>query len=381
MTAKNRIPTEKLNWAQLTALIEASNLLNATLDHEEVLRQLMSLVAMGVDADRATLYLLERSGEELRSIVLFEDALREIRLPLGEGIAGYVAQTGECVNVIDAYDDPRFNPGIDKEIGYQTRTLLTVPLRDPQGRISGVVQAINKRESTFTEEDELYLLALAEQASLALESARLHENMIADCRHLKFLYRVSSLLTSDFTIDREEADKPMLRDVLRAVLEEAAQAMQCETSSILLLDQQKQQLVFLTLAQEQEQDFLEIYVPLEGSISGWAIQNQEAVIVNDVQSDPRFFPGVDEKTGYLTRTLLCAPLTIRGKAIGVLEVLNKQGGGWFKESDLELAQAIANHAALAIESAQHADSLRRLEKNQERWDSDEFPDLLTLLRS
>ena len=125
---------------------------------------------------------------------------------------------------------------------------------------------------------------------------------------------------------------------------------------------------------------MEIDVPLEGSIAGWVIQNEQAVIVNDVQSDPRFYPGADARTGLVTRALIGAPVKVRGKVIGVLEVVNKRGGASFDEADLQLAQAVADHAALAIESARHYESLLRVGEYQERRATAGFLDSLSLLR-
>ncbi len=337
-----------------------------------MLRQLIFLAAEGVQADRATLYLLDEERQELRSLILMEENLHEIRLPIQEGVAGYVARTGETVNLTDAYADPRFSPRIDRQIGYRTRTLLTVPLRDPQGKICGVLQAINKEKGPFQEQDLLYLQALAGQSSLALESARLHSAMVADCRRLKFLYRIGSLLSGEYTRGIES--------ILREVLKEAAEALDAESGSILLPDPARERLVFLTISGEEEPALLQVEVPIEQSIAGWILQNEQAVIINEVQSDPRFFAGVDERTGRVTRTMIGTPLQIRGRTIGVLEVLNKREGRPFTRSDLDLAQAIANHTALALESAQHYETLRRLEEQQERWETSDFPDLLTLLR-
>lgn len=341
---------EELNWAQLAALIEASNLLNASLDHEEVLRQLMTLVARGVNADRATLYLLDEQRGELRSIVLLDERLQEIRLPLAEGLAGYVARTGETVNVADAYADPRFNPRIDQQAEFRTRTVLTVPMRDPQGRINGVVQALNKQQGLFTEGDELYLMALAEQAALALENAFYYADMIANCQRLQFLYRINNLMASETP----------LRDLLGIVIQATADELQAETGSILLRDPRSDdRLVFLTATDEKAQDLLQVAVPLEGSIAGWILQHEQAVIVNKVRQDPRFYPGADEQTGYVTRTLVGAPMQVLGRTIGVLEVLNKRAGGQFSEADLQLVQAVANYAALAMESTRQPERPRQ----------------------
>jgi adenylate cyclase len=380
MKNENQLPTPGgLDKAQLAALMEASKLLNGTLNRDEVLRRLMVLAAQGVDADRATLYLLDEPRRELCSIVALGDeedgTLRKIRVPLEEGLAGYVARTGETVSVTDAYTDPRFSPRIDEETGYRTRTVLTVPLRDPQGRIGGVVQALNKRHGIFSEEDERYLLALAEHAALALENARLHAALAAEYERLSFLYRISSLVTG--------ADTPgemRLRDVLLTVMEGITDVLEVESSGILLWDRHRRRLVFVSVAGPHERALMEIDVPLEGSIAGWVVQNEQAVIVNDVQSDPRHFSGADARTGLVTRTLIGVPVKVRGKVLGVLEVMNKRSGAPFDDEDLRLAQAVADHAAFAIESARHYESLLRVGEYHERRATTGLLDPLTLLR-
>ena len=83
----------------------------------------------------------------------------EIRLPVGKGLAGYVAKTGETVNIVDAYQDPRFNPEIDRRSGYRTHTVLCMPMRDKEGKILGVFQFLNKIECAFTSEDVSFIAA------------------------------------------------------------------------------------------------------------------------------------------------------------------------------------------------------------------------------
>jgi len=353
--------TEGLSKAQMAALIQASKLLNSTLDRDRVLRRLMDLAAQGVDADRATLYLLDGARQELWAIVALGDGVQEIRLPLGEGLAGHVARTGETVNVADAYDDPRFNRQVDKETGYRTRSVLTVPMRDPQGQIGGVVQVINKQRGLFSAADEHYLLALSELAALALENARLHAALAADYERLSFLYRISSLMTG-----KDSSGEVRLRDVLLTVMDGVTGVIQAEASSILLWDQRRRRLVFVAITGEAERELTEVDVPLKGSIAGWVILNEEAVLINDVQNDPRFFSGADKKTGFVTRNMVCAPMKVGDKVIGVLQVLNKAGGGLFDEADLKLLQAVADHAALAINSARHYESLLRVGEHSRR---------------
>jgi HD-GYP domain-containing protein (c-di-GMP phosphodiesterase class II) len=107
-----------------------------------------------------------------------QGAKAEIRLPLGAGIAGAVAQSGAVVSLLDAYQDPRFNRSVDDAEGYRTRTVLCVPMRDAQGEITGVLQALNKRSgASFDAEDEELLIALGGQAAGAIENALLHEEI------------------------------------------------------------------------------------------------------------------------------------------------------------------------------------------------------------
>jgi adenylate cyclase len=360
----------ELDKAQLTALIEASKLLNATLDRDQVLQRLMTLAARGVDADRATLYLLDEPRRELCSIVALGEGLREIHLPLEEGLAGHVARTGETVNVADAYADPRFGRRIDEDTGYHTNTVLAVPMYDPERRVSGVVQTLNKRQGLFSQQDERYLLALAEHAALALENARLHAALAADYERLSFLYRISSLMTTE----------TRLRDVLLTAMEGITEVLEAESSAILLWDRRRSRLAFVAVAGPKERKLMEIDVPLERSIAGWVIRNEQSVIVDDAQNDPRFFAGADERTGLVTRSLIGAPMKVRDKIIGVLEVMNKRGGVPFDQADLQLAQSVADHTALAIESARHYESLLRVGEYRERQATTGFLDRLTLFR-
>src|SRR5581483_8050134 len=102
-----------------------------------------------LDADRGTLFMVDLDSQQLWSRVAQGDGIdgiKEIRIPLGAGIAGYVATTGETVNIADAYADERFNSAVDHETGYRTRTILCMPVRDAGGQVMGVLQLLNKRD-------------------------------------------------------------------------------------------------------------------------------------------------------------------------------------------------------------------------------------------
>ncbi|MBN1209640.1 MAG: GAF domain-containing protein [Myxococcaceae bacterium] len=130
-----------------------------------------------VEADRCSLFILDRERNELWSKVA-QGSKNEIRLPVGSGIAGQVASGGAVINIPDAYADERFNRSFDVSSGYRTQTILCVPMRDANGEVTGVIQALNKRGGrVFDAEDEELLLALGAQAAGAIENALLHEEI------------------------------------------------------------------------------------------------------------------------------------------------------------------------------------------------------------
>lgn len=163
---------------KLSQLIDAAKTVNSTLDLDKLLTIILETALGGVNADRGTVYLLDDLKGELWSKVLKGSDVVEIRLPLGVGIAGHVGKTGEVVNIPDAYADPRFNPEFDKKTGYRTKTILCMPLKNKDGKIIGVFQLINKNEGTFTYDDESFIDALSIHAAIAIENARLAQEMI-----------------------------------------------------------------------------------------------------------------------------------------------------------------------------------------------------------
>ena len=99
-----------------------------------------------------------------------------IRFPVSGGLAGYVARTGEVINIKDAYEDPRFNPAFDKETGFRTKTVLAAPIFNRQGEIIGVTQAMNKNGAVFEREDEDLLKLLSSEIAVALQNSQLYED-------------------------------------------------------------------------------------------------------------------------------------------------------------------------------------------------------------
>ncbi len=160
------------------ALVQASYALHTTLDLDELLGLILTAARSGVRADRGTVFLVSEDREELWSRVLSGDEKLEIRLPLGQGIAGAVGKTGDTIRIDDAYEDDRFDQSWDKKTGYRTRQILCAPIRNRDGVVVGVFQLLNRAEGNFTGEHEEYLASLSIHASLAIENTYLHKSAI-----------------------------------------------------------------------------------------------------------------------------------------------------------------------------------------------------------
>lgn len=164
--------------SRLSALLDVARTLISERDLDTLLQKILQEASRVVDADRGSLFLVDPdTGELWAKIAQGMGAGKELRIPRGVGIAGHVAETGETVKLRNAYDDPRFNTAVDKATGYQTRSLLAVPMVDMQGQIVGVIQVLNKKVGRFTQDDADVLVALGGQAAAAIENAKLHDEI------------------------------------------------------------------------------------------------------------------------------------------------------------------------------------------------------------
>jgi HD-GYP domain-containing protein (c-di-GMP phosphodiesterase class II) len=157
---------------KLQSILDVAKALTAERRLDRLLGLVVDEAAKVAEADRCTLFIADRDRGELWSKVAH--GTEEIRIPLGAGVAGAVAATGAPIRIDDAYADPRFNQDVDHGTGYRTRNLLTVPMRNTKGEVVGVLQALNRRDGAFTDEDEELLGALAGPAASAIENAVLN---------------------------------------------------------------------------------------------------------------------------------------------------------------------------------------------------------------
>jgi len=162
---------------ELSSIIEATKKLNSTLDLGELIHIILQIATRQSGAERGTVFLVDRERNEIWSLVGLGLEQQVIRLPADRGIAGWVAREGSAVRLENAYDDARFEPDIDRKLGFKTKQLMCLPIRNEAGDIIGVLQLLNKPDG-FTDEDEAFLDALSAHVALALEKAQLHRERV-----------------------------------------------------------------------------------------------------------------------------------------------------------------------------------------------------------
>lgn len=161
-----------------TALIEVAQAIAGETDVFALLRLVSERARELLDAEFATLYLVDADRDQLWSAVLQSERLTEIRLPIGNGISGHVAKTGQVINLEDAYNDPRFDRSFDRLSGTRTRSLLTVPMHSRTKGVMGVLQALNKRHGQYFDAADVALVeAFAAISGVAVEAATLYRDL------------------------------------------------------------------------------------------------------------------------------------------------------------------------------------------------------------
>ncbi len=164
----------------LRQILEVTRKLAAPFDLDTMLAEVVDASREVLNADRGTVFLYDDAADEL--VVRVGTGLDHIRIPANKGIVGESAQTRKLINVPDCYADDRFNRAIDRQTGYRSRCMLTIPLVGYEDSLVGVLQILNKNEGVFDEKDEFVGQALAAQAAVVLHRAKITEQMIASER-------------------------------------------------------------------------------------------------------------------------------------------------------------------------------------------------------
>jgi len=225
---------------------------------------------------------------------------------------------------------PLFNPHNSRGAGVM---LYLLPRTERPGGTSGL---------TFNAAELSTLTAFSRATANAWFSLRSLTNVSQRLEDLVLLNEIATTITSN-------RDLP---DLLQQVMLTTSQLLHAEACTLMLLDRKSDELVFSVPSGTKGNALKEYRQPAGRGISGYVARIGEPVIVNDVSKDPRFNKAVDSNTGFKTKSVMCVPLVVRDKTIGVIEVLNKLDGTSFNPNDLALLLMLGAQAAIAVENAQ-----------------------------
>ncbi len=315
---------------------------------DELLETFTLKIGQILQADRTTIFVVDEDRQELWSKVAQGHSDSggagglEIRIPLHKGIAGYVATTGQGLNIPDAYADGRFSNATDRQTGYRTRNILCMPVVNSDQRVVAIAQLLNKAGTEpFSTEDEASFARFAPSIGILLASC---QSFYLAARNQK---GVAALLKAISSMEQSLN----LTVTLQSVMAAARNLMQADRSTLWLMDEPKNEL----WSQVQSADggrLINLRLPADKGIVGHVAITSETLNILDAYRDPRFDVSSDLKTGYRTRNILCMPVfNSGGKLIGVSQLINK-AQGQFTQLDESFMRAFNTQAGIALENAQ-----------------------------
>lgn len=360
------LPTSRRNEASLrqriVAMQEIGQALASTLALDDLLARIMSEVTRLMGAERSTLFLFDKSKREIWSKVLQGTELKEIRLALGKGVAGWVAEKKKIVRIDHPYKDPRFDASFDTRSGFKTSSILCAPIMGAKKHLVGVVQVLNRSGGPFDEDDEHMLAALCTQIAVALENAKLYRQLELKARALEQakhdVERAQFERDLLFTIERQVGVESDVTQLLDGIISVAMKAIGAEAGSISLIDEETGELYFKSALGVKGEEVKKIRLKVGEGVIGFVAHTGQPVMVNDPGRDGRHKKTIARKLRFAARSIICAPMQEGGDVLGAFELLNKTAGtresgryAPFTQEDLKLLTLLAGQAARTLSEA------------------------------
>ncbi len=322
------------------ALREIGQAIGSMLNIDEMLRQVAEIVVKVTGTDLCLIYLLDETGKEL---VLrgasgdTKDVVGKIRLKVGEGITGWVAQQGTHVVLPrEAWRDSRFKRVPLSQDTYHS--MLSVPLRGQNGLV-GVINVRTDPPHEYTRVQISLLDSIARQVGGAVENYNTYRRVEQKASRLSTLSEISRRITSDM----------YLEEILQLIVAMTAETMNFKICSIMLLDESKQELVIKATQSKSRAYTKKPNVKLTESVAGRAVLERRPITIRDVRKTPGYqYPDIARKEGLCS--LISLPLMVKNDIIGVLNCYTGTPHD-FTEDEINLCTAVANQAAISIQNA------------------------------
>jgi sigma-B regulation protein RsbU (phosphoserine phosphatase) len=344
-TARKASPRFKERSELLDFLLEVSSVTSETLDLDKLLSNVSEIVRRAVDSELIAILLYSEKTRDLRirhAVGHREEVVRNLAIPIGEGLTGLAATEQQPILVGDVRSDARYLNAVDA-----VRSELAVPMIARQ-KLVGVIDLQSTRENAYTEYDRGILRLIASRVAIAIENARLYRRVERQNRTLRTLANISQEISSILEID----------ELLKKISTTVRSLINHEAFSILLVDRD-QQLLRHRFSMRYDQRVKLDNIPLGMGITGAAAVAREPVRVRDTSADPRYIashPGI--------RSELAVPLVVHDRVIGVMN-LESEREGYFTEDHVRTLSLLAPQIASSIENARLYEEVARRERRLE----------------
>lgn len=337
-TTRRRKATPKLlgRLRKLETLYKTTALLNTTLETDRLLQLVLRAAVQSLKASSGSLLLLDTEDRVLRFNVatgLKKSEVENRRIPLGEGVTGWVALHGRPLRVPHVHADPQYlqiRPSVQSE--------MAAPLI-VEDQVIGVICVDNLQPDAFGQDDQELLVAVAAQAAKVIQNARLYEELKKRARELETLFSVGQTIVSSLD----------LKEVLERITREAVRLTGTRLCSLMLLDETGQELVLRAEHGSSRQYIRKPNLQVADSLLGQVVLDRNPLYVRDVRQEPRYrFSDLAAREGLCS--LLSVPLIYEGNPIGVLNVYTGSPHA-FPREEVNILSALASLSAIAIEKA------------------------------
>ncbi|XP_050086967.1 dual 3',5'-cyclic-AMP and -GMP phosphodiesterase 11-like isoform X3 [Anopheles aquasalis] len=338
------------------------------LDVRSLCHKILQNVSILLNADRGSLFLVQGKstcgGDNTKKCLvskLFDvcsnstleemEQQDEVKVAWGMGIAGHVAESGEPVNIPDAYQDERFNREIDVQTGYRTKALLCMPIKDASGDVVGVAQVINKQgDQCFTPADEKIFSSYLQFCGIGLRNAQLYEKSQLEVKRNQVLLDLARMIFEE---------QSTIEHMVFRILTHMQSLIQCQRVQILLVHEASKgsfSRVFDFEANDLSGDDgdtrtspFESRFPINIGITGYVATTGETVNICNAYEDDRFDPSVDDGLNFRHKTILCMAIkNSLSQIIGVIQLINKFDELTFTKNDENFVEAFAIFCGMGI---------------------------------
>lgn len=337
-------------------LEELSHLVKDLRDFDGIANEILKTACEVTSSLEGTIFIEDKS----QKMLIFkyvrgkaEKVLKNTAMPINKGVVGWSFTNVKPIIINEPEKSEFFYNGVDKKIQHKTKNILANPIVI-DGESKGVLElinTINKEGYTELDIDNTSLLMLF--LSVSLQNRELYLSNERRIKYMDDLVKIGNELNS--THD--------LKKLIIKANAELTSLLNAEASTIFLISEDGKSLDVYAVEGGESEALKKIKTPIKGSIAGYVATTGETMKIDDVKNEKRHYKKADEKTKFVTHSMIAVPLKVKGVLSGALEVLNKKsptGGYAFDDEDVEAAKAFANQFATAIENVKLLERLKNL---------------------